>query len=242
MKTILITGASRGIGRATALLCASKGYPVGVNYMTDAAAAQDVVDEVQQMGGAAMAFPADVSDQAQVKAMFAAMVAQLGPLGGLVNSAGILEKQAKLEEMDQARLERVMKVNVIGSMLCAREALRYLGEGGSIVNLSSAASRLGSPGEYIDYAASKGAIDSMTIGLAKEVAQRGIRVNAVRPGIIDTEIHAKGGEPGRADRLGSMMPLGRAGTAEEVAQSIYWLLSDAASYVTGALLDVAGGR
>ncbi|OGG96749.1 MAG: NAD(P)-dependent oxidoreductase [Candidatus Lambdaproteobacteria bacterium RIFOXYD2_FULL_50_16] len=242
LKTILITGAAQGIGRATALLCAAKGHPVLINYLNSQTAANQLAQQINQKGGQAITFKADVADESSVEAMFAESEKTLGPLGGLVNNAGILGPQTTIDGLDQARLERVFAVNVIGSFLCAKVAARYLGSGGAIVNLSSAASRLGSPGEYIDYAASKGAIDSMTLGLAKELAPRGIRVNAVRPGIIDTGLHAKGGEPGRASRLGALMPLGRAGTDIEVAQSIYWLLSSEASYVTGALLDVAGGR
>lgn len=244
---VLVTGASRGIGAATALALARRGHPVCVNYSNDAVGAAQVVDRILADGGRAMAYAADVSDEAAVEALFAACLRALGPIGGVVNNAGILERQSRLDAMDLARLQRVFAVNVFGTMLCAREAVRHMarsrgGAGGGIVNVSSVASRLGSPGEYVDYAASKGAVDSFTIGLAKEVASEGIRVNAVRPGVIDTSIHARGGEPDRIERVRSAIPLGRGGQPEEVANAIVWLLSDAASYTTGALIDVSGGR
>lgn len=246
-RTVLITGGSRGIGRAAALRLAADGWSVAINYRGDEAAANEVVDRIIDSGGQAVALRGDVSDEADVVAMFAGAEAALGPLHGFVNNAGIVAPSKPLSEMETDRLRRVFDVNVLGAFLCAREAVQRLarssgGQGGAIVNVSSAAARLGSPHEYVDYAASKGAIDTMTIGLAKEVGPEGIRVNAVRPGVILTEIHASGGEPGRAERIGGTTPLGRAGDAEEVAATIAWLLSDDASYVTGALLDVAGGR
>lgn len=246
-KVILVTGASRGIGRATALAAARMGHPVCVNYSRDSAGAAQVVDQVVAGGGRAIALQADVSDEAAVTRLFIRCIETLGPIGGLVNNAGVLEPQARVQDMDLARLQRVFATNVFGTILCAREAVRHMsrsrgGSGGSIVNVSSAASRLGSPGEYVDYAASKGAIDSFTVGLSKEVAVDGIRVNAVRPGFIETGIHASGGEPGRIERVRSAIPLGRGGRPEEVASAIVWLLSSEASYTTGALVDVSGGR
>ncbi|MDX2003638.1 MAG: SDR family oxidoreductase [Meiothermus sp.] len=246
-KVLLITGGSRGIGAATARLAAAQGYAIAVNYQRNAAAAQAVVAELEAAGARAIAVQADVALEAEVLRMFETVDAELGRLTHLVNNAGILEQQMRLEQMSLGRMRAVFDTNILGSFLCAREAVRRMsarngGSGGAIVNVSSAASRLGSPNEYIDYAASKGAIDTLTLGLSKEVAAEGIRVNAVRPGIIHTEIHARGGEPGRADRLAPLLPVRRSGTAEEVAECIVWLLSDAASYVTGALLDVAGGR
>ncbi|CAN5263270.1 SDR family oxidoreductase [soil metagenome] len=247
LGVLLVTGASRGIGAATAELAATKGYAVCVNYLRDEANAQAVVSRIASLGGHAIALQADVSDEAQVVGLFETCASQLGRLTALVNNAGVLELQSPLAEMDAGRLQRVFATNVFGTMLCAREAVRRMstdrgGTGGSIVNVSSAASRLGSPGEYVDYAASKGAIDTFTIGLAKEVGSQGIRVNAVRPGFIHTDIHARGGEPGRVARLQSGIPLQRGGAAEEVAQAIIWLLSTEASYTTGALVDVSGGR
>jgi NAD(P)-dependent dehydrogenase (short-subunit alcohol dehydrogenase family) len=243
----LITGGSRGIGAATALLAAKAGFAVAVNYATRSDAADALVQQIRALGGTAIAVQADVAIASQVVAMFAAVDAQLGPLTALVNNAGVVDVACRVDAMDMARLKRMFDINVIGSMLCAREAVKrmssvYGGAGGSIVNVSSAASRLGGAGQYVDYAASKGAIDTLTIGLAKEVAAEGIRVNAVRPGIIDTDIHASGGQPNRANVLAPTVPMQRPGSALEVAQTIAWLMSDQASYVTGALLDVAGGR
>lgn len=246
-KVVLITGGSRGIGAATARLAARAGYGVCVNYHRNAAAAESVVAEICGGGGKAIAVQADVSAEADVLRMFETVGNRLGRIAALVNNAGILERQCRLADMSPERWQRVLAINVTGSFLCAREAVRRMsprngGMGGSIVNVSSGASKYGAPNEYIDYAASKGAIDSMTIGLAKEVAAEGIRVNAVRPGLIHTGIHASGGEPGRVDRLSHLVPLQRGGQPEEVAQAILWLLSDEASYITGVLLDVMGGR
>lgn len=246
-KVILITGGSRGIGRATAVLCGARGWSVGVNYASNRAAAEETVGQVEAAGGRAIAIPGDVSVEADVIAMFDITAQTFGSIDGFVNNAGIVAPGSPLADMDMARMKRVFDINVLGAYLCAREAARRLstkrrGHGGSIVNISSAAARLGGPGEYVDYAGSKGAVDTLTIGLAKELGPEGVRVNAIRPGLIDTEIHASGGKPDRAAQLGATTPLGRAGTATEVAESIVWLLSDASSYVTGALLDVAGGR
>lgn len=246
-KILIISGGSRGIGAATARLAATEGYAVCISYLRNKPAADAVVQEITAAGGKAIAVAADVAVEADVLRMFETVGAQLGRVTALVNNAGILERHMRVEEMDAGRLSRVLAVNVIGSFLCAREAVkrmstRHGGSGGAIVNLSSAASRLGSPNEYVDYAASKGAIDTFTLGLAKEVAAEGIRVNAVRPGVIYTGIHADGGEPGRVDRVKSAVPMQRGGQPEEVAKAILWLLSDAASYSTGAILDVAGGR
>lgn len=246
-KVLLMTGASRGIGAATAVLAAQAGYAVAVNYHRNAEAAARVVAQIEAHGGQAVALQADVSQETEILRLFDEVAAQLGPVAALVNNAGILEKQARVDEMSAGRLARVWQTNVAGPFLCCREAVRRMstrhgGAGGSIVNVSSRAAQLGAPGEYVDYAMSKGALDTLTVGLSKEVAAEGIRVNGVRPGIIETEIHALGGEPGRAARLGPGLPLGRAGTAEEVAQAILWLLSDAASYVTGSFIDVGGGR
>ncbi|QJQ94665.1 MULTISPECIES: SDR family oxidoreductase [Halomonadaceae] len=248
MKNVLvITGGSRGIGAATARLGAASGYAVCINYRHNEAAALAVVDEITRGGGEAIAVGGNVGSEADVVRLFEQADEKLGPVTALVNNAGILEGQMRVEQMDAARLSRVLTTNVIGSFLCAREAIRRMstqhgGQGGAIVNVSSIASRLGAPDEYVDYAAAKGAIDSFTIGLAKEVATQGIRVNAVRPGVIYTEIHASGGEPGRVDRLKGSVPMQRGGQAEEVARAILWLLSEDASYSTGALLDVTGGR
>ncbi|WP_343572619.1 SDR family oxidoreductase [Pseudomonas sp.] len=244
---MLITGASRGIGAATALLAAERGFAVALNYRREHEAAQALVERITAAGGTAQSFAADVSSEADVLRLFRDVDEAFGRLDVLVNNAGILERQMRLEDMDVARLQRVFAVNVTGTFLCCREAVKRMahkhgGQGGSIVNVSSMASRLGSPNEYIDYAAAKGAVDSLTIGLAKEVAGEGIRVNAVRPGLIKTEIHASGGEPGRVERLQSAIPLGRGGEAEEVARAILFLASDESSYSTGGFIDVSGGR
>jgi NAD(P)-dependent dehydrogenase (short-subunit alcohol dehydrogenase family) len=246
-KIILITGGSRGIGAATAQLAAVQGYAVCISYLQRGEAAEQVVSAIRNSGGEAIAVQADVAVEADVVRLFKTLDRSFGRLTALVNNAGTLERQMRVEEMDAARLNRVFATNVTGSLLCAREAIRRMstghgGNGGAIVNVSSAASRLGSPNEYVDYAASKGAVDTMTIGLAKEVAAEGIRVNAVRPGVIYTEIHAGGGEPGRVDRVKDSVPMKRGGDALEVANAILWLLSDQASYTTGAFIDVTGGR
>lgn len=246
-KVILITGASRGIGRATARLAGARGWAVGVNFVGNADAAAQTVSEVEAAGGRAVAVRGDVSIETDVVALFDATLDTFGALDGLVNNAGINAPSLPLAEIGAERLKRIFDVNVYGAYLCAREAARRLakgrgGHGGAIVNVSSAAARLGAPFEYVDYAGSKGAIDTLTIGLAKELGPEGVRVNAVRPGLIVTDIHASGGQPDRAARLGAGTALGRAGAAEEVAEAIVWLLSDAASYVTGALLDVSAGR
>jgi NAD(P)-dependent dehydrogenase (short-subunit alcohol dehydrogenase family) len=246
-QVLLVTGGSRGIGAATALLAARRGWAVAVNYASNSLAADEVVRTIRAGGGTAISVQADVGSEAEVRAMFEKVDAKLGRLTALVNNAGVVDVQARVDEMTAERLERMLRINVIGSFLCAREAVRrmstkYGGDGGAIVNLSSAAARLGSPGQYVDYAASKGAIESFTLGLAKEVADEGIRVNAVRPGLIDTEIHASGGMPDRAHQLAPTVPMKRTGSAEEVAHGIVWLLSPEASYVTGTSLDVAGGR
>ncbi len=246
-KVIVITGASRGIGAATARLAAARGYAVCVNYLKNRAAADAVVAEIEAGGGRAIAVAADVAAEAQVVELFETVDRRLGPLTALVNNAGILETQMRVEDMDAARLTRVFAANVTSCFLCSREAVRRMssrrgGSGGAIVNVSSAAARLGSAGEYVDYAASKGAVDTLTIGLAREVATEGIRVNAVRPGFIYTDIHASGGEPGRVDRIKDTVPMKRGGQPEEVASAILWLLSDEASYATGTFIDLAGGR
>jgi NAD(P)-dependent dehydrogenase (short-subunit alcohol dehydrogenase family) len=244
---LLVTGGSRGIGAATARLAAQAGWAVAVNYTQNSQAADEVVRAIRADGGQAISVQADVGDEAQIMAMFAQVDAKLGRLSGLVNNAGIVDLPARVDEMSWARLERMMRINVLGSMVCAREAVRRMstqhgGQGGAIVNLSSAAAKLGSPNQYVDYAASKGAIDTLTLGLAKEVAAEGIRVNGVRPGIIDTDIHASGGLPDRVKELAPQLPMRRAGTSEEVAQAIVWLLSDASSYTTGSCIEVTGGR
>ena len=244
---LLVTGGSRGIGAATALAAAQAGYAVAVNYQSNSLAADEVVRSIRDNGGQAMALQADVSREEEVLAMFARIDAKWGPLAALVNNAGVVDVSSRVDGMGVARLTRMINTHVLGSFVCAREAVlrmstRHGGSGGGIVNLSSAASKLGSPGQYVDYAACKGAIDSFTIGLAKEVAAEGIRVNAVRPGIIETDIHASGGEPDRAQRLAPQVPMQRPGSAQEVAHAIVWLLSPQASYCTGALLDVGGGR
>ena len=246
-KVLVVTGGSRGIGAATARLAAAKGYAVCIAYRSNQVAASAIVQEIAEAGGEAMAVAVDVSQEADVVRLFERVDAVLGTVTALANNAGILESQTRVEHMDAARLTRVFAANVFGSFLCAREAVRRMstrlgGAGGAIVNVSSAASRLGSPNEYVDYAAAKGAIDTFTIGLAKEVAAEGIRVNAVRPGVIYTEIHASGGEPERVERVKSSVPMQRGGYAEEVAKAILWLLSDEASYTTGAFVDVSGGR
>jgi NAD(P)-dependent dehydrogenase (short-subunit alcohol dehydrogenase family) len=246
-QVLLITGGGRGIGAATALLAAQRGFAVAVNYASNSLAADEVVRTIRAGGGTAIAVQADVGDEAQVLAMFEKVDAKLGRLTALVNNAGVVDVQARVDEMSVARLERMFRINVIGSFVCAREAVRRMstkhgGNGGAIVNVSSAASRLGSPGLYVDYAASKGAIDTFTAGLAKEVADEGIRVNAVRPGLIETDIHASGGMPERAAMLAPTVPMKRIGTPEEIAGAIVWLLSPEASYTTAALLDVTGGR
>jgi NAD(P)-dependent dehydrogenase (short-subunit alcohol dehydrogenase family) len=246
-KTILITGGGRGIGAACARLAAEQGYRVCINYRSDDAAAARIVRAIEDAGGEAFSVRADVAQEAEVTSMFAQLDARFGRLDGLVNNAGILARQMRVEQMDAARIGRIMMTNVVGSFLCAREAVRRMstkhgGSGGAIVNLSSRAAVLGSPGEYVDYAASKAAVDALTIGLSKEVAAEGIRVNGVRPGLIHTTMHADGGEPGRVERLQSSVPMGRGGEADEVARAVMWLLSDGASYTTGSFIEVSGGR
>jgi NAD(P)-dependent dehydrogenase (short-subunit alcohol dehydrogenase family) len=244
---VLITGASRGIGAATALLAAARGYVVAVNYHENRAAAERVVDTIASAGGTAAAFQADVGSEPDVCRLFDDVGRRFGTLTALVNNAGILEAQMRVDAMTAERINRVLRVNVTGAFLCAREAVRRMstargGRGGAIVNVSSGASRLGSPGEYVDYAASKGAIDTLTVGLSREVAEEGIRVNAVRPGFIYTDIHASGGEPARVDRVKAFVPMKRGGDPSEVAHAILWLLSNEASYSTGTFIDVTGGK
>ncbi len=244
-KILLITGASAGIGAATARLAARQGYDVVVNYNSDSAGAEAVAADVRAAGQKALVIQADVSDPDQIDAMFAAIDAGFGRLDALVNNAGVVDQTAKVTEMTHTRLRRMFDINVIGAMLVAKEAVLRMqsqGDGGAIVNISSAAARLGSGNQYVDYAMSKAAIDLFTKGLSDEVAADGIRVTAIRPGLIETEIHAKGGEPGRAQRLAHMVPMKREGSAEEVADAILYLLSDQASYITGTCLDVSGGR
>ena len=246
-KVLLVTGGSRGIGAAVAVLAAKHGYAVAVNFNGNEVAANTVAKQIRDGGGTALCVQADVSDEAAVLNMFARIDVELGRLTALVNNAGVVDMPSRVDAMSVARLRRMFDINVLGSFICAREAVRRMssrhgGAGGCIVNLSSAAARLGSPGQYVDYAAAKGAIDTFTMGLAKEVATEGIRVNGVRPGIIDTDIHASGGLPDRARQMAPQVPMQRAGTADEVARSILWLLSDDSSYTTGALLDIGGGR
>lgn len=247
MGVVLVTGGSRGIGKATSLLLAQSGYKVVVNYLRNKQAADEVINTIREAGGEAIAIKADIADELQVMAMFVEIDNAFGPISALVNNAGILFQQSTIEELTAERINRVLITNVTGYFLCCREAVkrmafRHGGEGGAIVNVSSAAARLGAPGEYVDYAASKGAVDTLTTGLSLEVAAQGIRVNGVRPGFIYTEMHASGGEPGRVDRLKDLLPMKRGGQPEEVAQAIAWLLSDKASYVTGSFLDLAGGK
>jgi NAD(P)-dependent dehydrogenase (short-subunit alcohol dehydrogenase family) len=241
-KVVVITGGSRGIGAATARLAAERGYKVCINYATNKTSAENLAREIK-----AIAVQGDVANEADVVRLFKTVDEKLGRVSALVNNAGIVDLRSRVEDMSAARIQRMLAVNVTGSFLCAREAIkrmstRHGGNGGAIVNLSSAAARIGGPGDYVDYAASKGAIDTFTLGLAKEVGGEGIRVNAVRPGVIRTEIHASSGDPGRVERIAGMTPLGRAGEADEVARTALWLLSDEASYITGAILDVTGGR
>ena len=246
-EVVIVTGGGRGIGAATARLAAARGYAVCVNYRANAAAAEGVAAAARAAGAKAIAVQADIAREADVMRLFDTAATELGAITALVNNAGILERQGRLDAMEAARFERVFATNVTGAFLCAREAVRRMsrrhgGAGGAIVNVSSIAAILGAPGEYIDYAASKGAIDTLTIGLAREVAEEGIRVNAVRPGVIRTDIHASGGEPGRVERVKSAVPMKRGGEPEEVARAILWLLSSESSYCTGTFIDVAGGR
>jgi len=246
-RVVIVTGGSRGIGAATSRLAAERGYAVCVNYRANRTAADAVVASIEAAGGTAIAVGADVASEADVVRLFSTVDAALGPMHALVNNAGILERQTRVERMDAARIDRIFATNVRGAFVCAREAVKRMstangGAGGAIVNVSSRAAQLGAPGEYVDYAASKAALDALTIGLAREVAAEGIRVNGVRAGIIDTDIHADGGEPRRVDRLAPTLPMRRGGEAVEVVRAILWLLSDDASYSTGTFIDVAGGR
>ncbi len=246
-KVMIVTGGGRGIGAATARLAAARGYAVCVNYRSRREAAEAIVADIEAVDGRAIAVAADVSREADVEALFAVVDERLGPVTALVNNAGVLESQIRVDEVDAERLQRILAVNVTGTFLCAREAIRRMstrhgGEGGAIVNVSSAASRLGSAGEYVDYAASKGAVDTLTIGLSREVADEGVRVNAVRPAFIYTEMHASGGEPERVDRLAGSLPMKRGGQPLEVANAILWLLSEEASYTTGTFIELAGGK
>ena len=246
-RTLLVTGGSRGIGAATARLAGERGYAVCINYRSNRAAADAVVHDIESAGGEAIAVGADVSVEVDVRRLFEAVDARLGPLSALVNNAGILETQSRVEQIDAARLARIFATNVTGAFVCAREAVKRMstahgGAGGAIVNVSSRAAQLGAPGEYVDYAASKAALEALTVGLAREVAAEGIRVNGVRPGIIYSDIHASGGDPGRVDRMGPQLPMKRGGEAIEVARAILWLLSDEASYSTGTFIEVSGGR
>jgi len=246
-KTLLITGASRGIGAATALLAGKRGYNICVNYLSNSEAASQVVNQIKTNGGHAVAYQADVSKEAEVLSLFQKIDQDFGPINALVNNAGILETQSRVDQMDLERLMRIFNKNVVSAFLCAREAIkrmstRYGGSGGTIVNVSSIAARTGSPNEYVDYAMSKGAIDTFTIGLAKELAAEGIRVNGVRPGFIYTDIHADGGEPNRVDRIKETLPMQRGGQPEEVANAILWLLSEESSFSTGSFIEVTGGR
>lgn len=246
-KVMIVTGASRGIGAAVAVLAARRGYAVCVNYRNRRDAADEVVRAIQSDGGRAIAVGADVADEAQIVQLFRTVDRELGRVDALVNNAGVLETQMRVEDMDAARVARILQTNVVGALVCCREAVRRMaprhgGRGGAIVNVSSVAARLGSPGEYVDYAASKGALDTLTIGLSKEVAGDGIRVNAVRPGTIYTDMHASGGEPGRVDRLANSIPLQRGGTVQEVAGAVMWFFSDEAGYTTGSFIEVSGGK
>jgi glucose 1-dehydrogenase len=246
-KTVLITGASAGIGAATAIAAARAGWDIGIGYRTDLEGAQSVATRAQAHGAKTVLLQGDMADESDILRIFAECAAALGPLAGLVNNAGIVDRTQRVEDMSRARLEAMFRINTIGVMQCAQEAVkrmahRYGGAGGAIVNVSSVAARTGSANQYVDYAASKAAIDIFTTGLAQENAREGIRVNAIRPGITRTEIHAKGGEPGREDALAHLIPMGRAGAAEEIAAAVVFLLSEQASYMTGAIMDVGGGR
>jgi len=246
-KVILITGGSRGIGAATAILAAQQGYRICINYLTDAAAAHEVLAQVHALGAQAIAVRADVSNEEEIIGLFTRVDEELGPITALVNNAGTVGLKSRVDEMSESRILHTLRTNVLGPILCSRHAVlrmspRYGGQGGNIVNVSSGAARLGSPNEYVDYAASKGALDTFTLGLSKEVAGEGIRVNAVRPGLIFTEFHALSGDPGRVSKLESSIPMGRGGRPEEVAEAIIWLLSDKASYATGTFIDLCGGR